>query len=1286
MALAVVAALCLALLTWTFYTETGSRLALSLAERWTPQPLSWENASGELAGPLTLYGVEWHTQTEQVRLERLIVDWHPWQIFGRKLHLDSLQVEGASVTLVSRDSTHTATDSLDGQPNDTLPFSFPLDLQVDELAVTDAVVSMDSVFDASSLTVHGRGTPDDYTIAVSTNVTAVDFNPIAMSVTARGGRTSIQFDSVVAVTSNEERVYLTGEASWQPTLQWDLVLTARHLDPSGLSANWSEWSGRLSAQAHTSGTWDELPDVDIFLDSLWGTLRGKAVIARADTHIADSGYFIDHVNLTWGSLNLMGHGTWDDSLDASFMLEAPDLGEVLPDAAGSVHVEGKASGSASQPGIKATLAAHQVVFGSYQLESLRGDIHTPQGGMATSRVILTAHGLSLPDVQVTSCDLIVSGTRNQNEFHADLSSPQGTLTVGGQSQLADSVWQGQLDILQLKGDWTGHWDLTRPVDFSVAPERTTWSPLCLQSDSGSLCVAGDFARDSWSLDVQMDSLALSLLQALQPGEWAASGRVSGKAKVQSNLSGVLTGTVVVPPATCWLASSQDTLILDPFSMSLTLEPDSAIGLLSVAYASSQSQDRAGIETEFSMAGFGGIHLDTMPNPLSLLQLPWSLDAHLTSVSLDHVQRWLPAGLELDDPLNGHLAFQSKPNEGLTGTATLNLPSGSVPVPAGADTVLLMFDSSAIDIHAGGDSIKALLNLAFAPRGAAGRATFNAALTMRDFDAELATSSWRFEEALERLPWSVQLQIDGVAPDHLQGLLPTGLQFDDPLHVQLDVHSLGEQGMNGWAEVLLPAGSYTLTGADKPAALYWQTVASRLDMDSTGLKATLQSALKLEDEQSVGHIEAKAFLPSVRSIEDLQQHQKLQMSVDAQLDLSVLSLVSTSLSHTTGELTVDVDASGSTDQVQLLGSIDLSGRTELPEIGLALEEISLRAEGHPDGIEYSGSARSGNGILTIGGHASRIPSEASPTTLEIEGSNFQVLATPQYQVTISPTLKAVSTGTRLDITGDVFIPAAIIEQMELPESAVAVSKDVVFVGPDARKDTVQSLVTARVNVRLGDEVFFKGLGFSSFLDGQIEVVDKPGATTQGRGELQFRQGKYRGYGQEFDVDPGRLIFTSDIDNPGLDVLAWRLASDNTRAGFKVTGTAQNPVINTYSEPVRSREDVMSYILFGRPLNQGSESDQMRASQAAAFMGSNILAMQAATKVGLDDARIEPGTKRNDAAFFAGKYLSPKLYVAYGTGIYETINTLRVRYILSKNWTLQAETGTRETADIVYQIER
>ena len=91
------------------------------------------------------------------------------------------------------------------------------------------------------------------------------------------------------------------------------------------------------------------------------------------------------------------------------------------------------------------------------------------------------------------------------------------------------------------------------------------------------------------------------------------------------------------------------------------------------------------------------------------------------------------------------------------------------------------------------------------------------------------------------------------------------------------------------------------------------------------------------------------------------------------------------------------------------------------------------------------------------------------------------------------------------------------------------------------------------------VTFKGFDFTAYLDGELEAIETPGEKTRGRGALSFRQGKYRGYGQDLTIDPGRLIFAGPINNPSLDVLAYRKAADNTRAGFKVTGTVQAPVV-------------------------------------------------------------------------------------------------------------------------------
>jgi translocation and assembly module TamB len=201
-----------------------------------------------------------------------------------------------------------------------------------------------------------------------------------------------------------------------------------------------------------------------------------------------------------------------------------------------------------------------------------------------------------------------------------------------------------------------------------------------------------------------------------------------------------------------------------------------------------------------------------------------------------------------------------------------------------------------------------------------------------------------------------------------------------------------------------------------------------------------------------------------------------------------------------------------------------------------------------------------------------------------------------------------------------------------------------------------------------------------------VSESPGAPTQGSGEIVFREGIYRGYGQNLQIDPGRLVFAGPLDNPGLDVRAYRTATDRTRAGLLLRGTLQAPDVQVWSDPVMSQSNALSYMLFGRSMDQGSDADQANAATAAAALGGSMLAMSMASQVGLDEARIETGSKRSDAAFVAGKYLSPRLYVAYGIGLYEPINTLRIRYLLSPKFTLQTITGDRTATDILYRIER
>jgi translocation and assembly module TamB len=104
--------------------------------------------------------------------------------------------------------------------------------------------------------------------------------------------------------------------------------------------------------------------------------------------------------------------------------------------------------------------------------------------------------------------------------------------------------------------------------------------------------------------------------------------------------------------------------------------------------------------------------------------------------------------------------------------------------------------------------------------------------------------------------------------------------------------------------------------------------------------------------------------------------------------------------------------------------------------------------------------------------------------------------------------------------------------------------------------------------------------------------------------------------------------------------------------------------------------------------GSSEDGTLVSQAAQSLGlkgGNLLVGSLGRGVGLDEARVETEGDLSEASFVAGKYLSPNLYVSYGIGLFDPVSTLRLRYILSSNWTLQAETGTATGTDLLYRIE-
>ncbi len=446
----------------------------------------------------------------------------------------------------------------------------------------------------------------------------------------------------------------------------------------------------------------------------------------------------------------------------------------------------------------------------------------------------------------------------------------------------------------------------------------------------------------------------------------------------------------------------------------------------------------------------------------------------------------------------------------------------------------------------------------------------------------------------------------------------------------------------------------------------------------------------------GNVRADLDLPSFNRVGTPLENQALNGRIVANFsNLGLLEAFVPDLANPRGTLSADLALGGTVAKPIARGTIQLAGgQVDVPEYGLELRQIELSAQSNGDGpFTVRGGARSGKGNVTIAGTLAL--DGKSPSRLKIEGSRFQVANNKEIKAIVSPRIEIAMQGSRIDVTGEVEVPEATIEQEKRKPAAVPVSSDVVIL--PASDEVVKTPtaspteIHARVRVILGDKVSIKALGFSGKPKGSLLVTEEPGKATSAVGELTIENGIYKAYGQDLQLERGRLIFAGGpIDNPGLDLKAFRKADDGTIAGITVRGTLRSPQATLYSEPPMAEAEVLAYLLLGHPLGQstGEEGDLLaNAANSLGLKGGNLLAKKLAARFGLEEARIESTGGLKDASLVVGKYLSPRLYVTYGLGLFEPVTTFKIRYLLGREWSLQAEQSGQATgADILYSVER
>ena len=528
----------------------------------------------------------------------------------------------------------------------------------------------------------------------------------------------------------------------------------------------------------------------------------------------------------------------------------------------------------------------------------------------------------------------------------------------------------------------------------------------------------------------------------------------------------------------------------------------------------------------------------------------------------------------------------------------------------------------------------------------------------------ADGSGRVDYRINRLPLAVLGSLAGLpAGMHVQGALDGSgrISFDAAMHLQ------------GQATLNSPTGSIIFSGLDEQP-VGWRDLRAQARIEATNGRFDAQARLV-----PAGMLDAHAAFGGTTQALTGQVHLVIPQ-------LHMIEPFVPQLARIAGTLGADATLAGTLRDPVLDGRASVHGfDAELPALGLHLEHGDVTVARAADGaVSIDGSVRSGTGALTITGTGT-----AGDFLLALRGKDVLAADVPAAHVLVSPDLRFRRNAAGYALGGSVAIGRARVNLERLPGAGAAKpSPDVVIVNAPPRPRPKPLPLHADVLVNLGSAVQLRGFGLDGAVSGQLRVDESPGLAAIGRGEIHVA-GTYRAYGQNLTIKQGRLLFAgTPLANPGLDITAERILTDIT-AGLHVGGTAQQPVLQVFSTPAMEQSEALSYLVTGKPLSslKGSQGNMLgSAAQALGSAGGNLLAREIGARIGVE-ASVSANTNLGGAALTVGKYLSPRLYVGYGVGLFTPEQIVTLRYKLSRLLDLEAQSSALYNRfSLKYRVER
>ncbi len=223
---------------------------------------------------------------------------------------------------------------------------------------------------------------------------------------------------------------------------------------------------------------------------------------------------------------------------------------------------------------------------------------------------------------------------------------------------------------------------------------------------------------------------------------------------------------------------------------------------------------------------------------------------------------------------------------------------------------------------------------------------------------------------------------------------------------------------------------------------------------------------------------------------------------------------------------------------------------------------------------------------------------------------------------------------------------------------------------------------------------RGQGANVELAGALELDKAPFDAPRLSGDVEALRGTYRFQGRRFDVRRGTVTFDGAAKpDPLLDIEARHRVRDVVVV-VTLGGRLSDPKVRLSSEPELPEDDVLAYLLFGRPSSEltaaGGSQQQLQAAAGALATGIALGEASSALEelIPIDTFAVDMREDGRSADLSVGKYVTDDLFVTYERRLgSDPIDGVRVHLRLTDHWSVATDAATDSTAgaDLIWSFD-